>query len=352
MQFPGQAKPAVGIIYQTSMSRPDAALALAMLHGYAGKREARLSAVAVTSAGLAAAQFCDSLARFYSSLGPPPDSNRMLPVGLSADPPLPPDLPMVKAVVDRRNEKGEPQYARSINDITDTSEVLALIRNALTAEAPGNGVMILGTPATHLTRLLGMPGMAALITAKVKTLVISHGPQDAAAAKQLIAEWPTPVVLCGKDVGDALPYPAASIEKDFAWAPAHPVADAYRAFKQGSYDAPSWDMAAMLYAVHPDAGFFQLSEPGTIEALDTGWRFTPSAAGKHRRLIADPAQKEKIIQAYIEIASAKPVAPRRRQRPAQDAQIAPPKAAEVKPGEAKPGDAKPAEAKPAEAKPL
>ncbi len=52
---------------------------------------------------------------------------------------------------------------------------------------------------------------------------------DIAAARKLFAEWPTPVVAVGSEVGDALPYPGASIEKDFAWSPAHPVVDAYRA---------------------------------------------------------------------------------------------------------------------------
>jgi hypothetical protein len=63
-------------------------------------------------------------------------------------------------------------------------------------------------------------------------------------------------------------------------------------------------MAAMLYAVHPDAGFFQLSDPGTI---DEKLQFRPSAGGKHRSLSFDPAKKDKIIQAYIDVASAKPV---------------------------------------------
>ena len=90
-------------------------------------------------------------------------------------------------------------------------------------------------------------------------------------------------------MGDALPYPGASIEKDFAWAPAHPVVDAYRALKPMPYDAPAAALAAVLYAVHPDDGYFKLSDPGTISVLDDGrTRFTPAADGKHRYLIVDP----------------------------------------------------------------
>ena len=77
------------------------------------------------------------------------------------------------------------------------------------------------------------------------------------------------------------------------------------------YDAPTWAMTAMLYAVRPKEGYFKLSEPGTITVLDDGrTTFQPSADGKHRHLILDSEQKERIIKTYTEIASAKPV-PRR-----------------------------------------
>ena len=48
--------------------------------------------------------------------------------------------------------------------------------------------------------------------------------------------------------------------------------------------------------------------PGTIRVLDDGrTKFVPSAEGKHRYLIVDPAQNERVIKTYVEIASAKPV---------------------------------------------
>ena len=36
-------------------------------------------------------------------------------------------------------------------------------------------------------------------------------------------------------------------------------------------------------------------------------KFTPSSEGKHRYLILDAGQKERIVKTYTEIASAKPV---------------------------------------------
>jgi hypothetical protein len=51
-QGPFGAKPPLGIIYNTSMNRPDAALALALLYGFEGKRESRMGSVCITGAGL------------------------------------------------------------------------------------------------------------------------------------------------------------------------------------------------------------------------------------------------------------------------------------------------------------
>jgi hypothetical protein len=123
---------------------------------------------------------------------------------------------------------------------------------------------------------------------------------DAAAARKVLAEWPTPIVTVGREIGEALPFPGDSIDKDFAYSTAHPIADAYRAYKPMPYDAPACAMAAMLYAVHPNDGYFKLS-----------------GGGNPRSLILDPGQKERIIHTYIEMASAKPV-PRKPRRPPAD----------------------------------
>ena len=172
--------------------------------------------------------------------------------------------------------------------------------------------MILSAQATYLAKSLDLEGVKDLYKQRVKMLVVvdSDEPQDVPAMRKVMAEFPSPIVLCGKEIGEALPFPGASIEKDFGWAPAHPVVDAYHAFRDGVYDFPSYDLVAALYAVHPDKGFFKLSD----------------AAGKVRSLIFDPSQKDAIIQAFVSTASAKPVAPQQRFRPpaAADGKAAPP----------------------------
>ena len=88
--------------------------------------------------------------------------------------------------------------------------------------------------------------------------------QDAPRCARSSPSGRRPIFYCGKEVGDALPFPGAASTKDFAWAPAHPVVDAYRAFKPMPYDAPSYDLAAAHFAVHPDSGFFQCPMPALV----------------------------------------------------------------------------------------
>ncbi len=45
-------------------------------------------------------------------------------------------------------------------------------------------------------------------------------------AHSSVAEWPSPIVFSGFEVGLAVTYPAASIEKDFGYAKNHPLAEA------------------------------------------------------------------------------------------------------------------------------
>ena len=346
MQFPGQGKPPVGILFDSDMGNSiDDALALALLYGFDGKREARVVAVSVTKSNLKAAAFCEAVGTFYLGAvsGAFGGFGRTLPIGLSTDGKMPEDTPMLTGPLAGRNAEGAPLYPHGIDHLNDTAEVRALIRNALTAQQDQNAIVVLAGPATNLAAVLDLPGVKELIARKVRFLSVMagaypegrpefHVTADIPAAKKLFAGWPTPIVACGRDIGEALLYPASSIEKDFAWSPAHPVADAYRAHQPMPYDAPTPAMAAVLYAARPQEGYFKLSEPGAIRVLDDGrTKFTPAADGKHRYLILDPAQKEHIIKTYTEIASAKPV-PRPRFRPGQQQQqqqqqqqVAPPK---------------------------
>lgn len=327
MQNPVGEKGVLGVVYNTSMKRPDAALALCALYGFEGAHEARVTSICVVDAGLNTAIFCDVVAQMYT-IGPARISNSVLPVGLAAVDPLPPDASMLRPAIERRNESNEPQYARTIRRISDTSVAVAALRNGVgfTAES----TLILSAPATYLAKALDLPGTKEVYEKRVKRLVIvdSGAPQqDIPALRRVLAEWPTSVIFCGPEVGEALRFPAAAIEAGFNWTPAHPVIDAYRAFRPMPYDAPAYDVAAVHFAVHPDSGFFRLSEPGSISVADDGrLQFSVTPQGKVRSLIVEPSRSDAAIRAMVEIVSAKPVAPPVRTRGAAAA-VQPPLAA-------------------------
>jgi hypothetical protein len=295
----------------------DALLGVAMLNGMATKAEARSISLSVTTSNLDVAQLADVVSGFYT---PRPFGGAAM-IGVPDKAPAPADAPVLTKTLAEKNAEGAPRYSSNIKRLLDTPESSVQIRNILLAQNDGNAAIVLAGQATGLARLLGLFGSRPQITAKVKHLVVALGayPSGAAdpeikadveSARKMFADWPTPLVAVGAEVGAALPYPGASIEKDFAWSPAHPVADAYRAFKPMPFDASASALAAVLYAVHPDGGYFKLSEPGTIAVQNDGrTQFTPAADGKHRYLIVDPAQKDKIIELYTAMVSAKP-APR------------------------------------------
>jgi inosine-uridine nucleoside N-ribohydrolase len=338
MQFQGQA-PAVGIILDCGLGNHiDEALALALLYGLDGKNETRILALSVSKPNLKSAAFLEAIARFYggASSGAFGAMGRTLPVGFAEEGKLPEDTPMLTVPLARRTEDGKPVFPHGIEKLNDTGEVRAVLRNAIVAQADQNCAMVVTGPMTNLARILDLPGVKAAITQKVRYLVIAGGAfnlkTDLAAAKKVFAEWPGPLVVVGDDVAEAVKYPAASIEKDFAWTPAHPIVDSYRAFQAMPYDAPTGAVAAVLHAIRPQTSELKLSAPGTMRVMDDGrTQFTEASNGKHRNLTLDAAQKESLLKTYLELISAKPVPKQPRGRRPQVAQPPPPPVAAPKP---------------------
>jgi hypothetical protein len=325
----GFVKPPTGITFDTNFGASiDSVLTIALLRAMSSKGQCRVISVSVTNSNLKAAQAEEAVSDFYSPAAPggrgfgaPNDK-----IGLATDGKIKAETPIVKAILEKKNAEGKPAYPWKIESFIDTAECGVTIRNMLLAQNDLNAVVLLDGPAGNLVQLMNLYGAKPQITAKVKRLVAAigaypEGPAEAgvrtdiAAARKLLAEWPTPIVAVGTEVGATIPYPGDSIDKDFAWAQNHPLVDAYKAFKPMPYDAVTPGMAAALYAAQPDDGYFKLSEPGTISILDDGrTKFTPGADGRHQYLIADPAQKEKIQKLYVELVSAKPVPPAPRGR--------------------------------------
>jgi hypothetical protein len=288
-QFNGSRKPAPGIVYDSDLgSTIDTVLALALLHGLEGKTECRIAGLTISNPGLKSAQLCDLIEKFYASAitGIAATFFKGAPIGL-ASAGKDDGTPIATALLAKKDDNGKPIYSPAIHNLNDTAVPEILLRNALTAQYDHTASMVLAGPAMNVVKLLELRDARDLIQAKVKVLVIAGEPTG------LPAEWPTPIVIAGKEIGEAIPFPGASIETDFAYAPAHPVAAAYRAYRAMPYDASATAMAAVLYAARPKENYFQLQ---------------PAAGGKHQRLVADPSRKEEIQKIYATLASAKPSA--------------------------------------------
>ena len=252
----GPAPP--GVVYNTSMSRPDAAVALAALYSAVTRREARVDGICVTGSGFDAAVFCDVVARFYTGTTRAPSSNAALPIGFPADPPVPPNPPMVEAAINRKRPDGQPQYARTIQRVTDTAAPDALLRNAVTF-SPDTAV-VLSAPATWLARSLALSGTPALYRQHVRRIVIVETDdlqRDPSAAKALSAAMTVPPVMVGGDVGQALTVPISRIQGALSKTTPNPVADALAT--AAVTEVALLDVAALHYALHPDTPFFGVS---------------------------------------------------------------------------------------------
>jgi len=272
MQF-APTKPPKGIVFDSSFGESiDTVLALGLLHGLEGKNQARIAALTTTKSNLKSAQLCDVIEKFYLSAttGPFAAFLQGLPVGMAVDGKLASDTPILTGALAKKNAEGKSVYAPRIQNVNDTAISEVLVRNALTAQYDGNAAIVMAGPASTLARLLTLKGGKELVASKVAVLAMVAGefPQgkpdpnftaDLASAKRVLTEWPTPMIFCGREIGRAFPFPGESIEKDFAYNPAHPIADAYRASHDMPYDAPSCAMAAALYAARPDDGYFRTS---------------------------------------------------------------------------------------------
>jgi hypothetical protein len=341
MQFPGRRPPPPQkpnqFVFDSDMgNRIDSALALAVVLGHVLRNEAdsEVAAVGTSKAYVDSAAFLDVLRRFYArptlpaegeggapGRGPQPiTANR---VGYRMDGNTPESTPLIDAVVGKKGTDGALIYSREVDRISKTADSVALLRDTVdgfreAGDVPGVGVFIETGPATNLARLLHLSKMAEGIEEKVRLLVVAMGRYptgpdavhigpDVAGARKLFAEWPGPIVAVGAEVGERIQFPASSIEKDFAWAPNHPIVDAYRAYKPMPYDAAAWETAAALYAVQPDAGYFKLSATGRIAIGEDGAAsFEEAADGKHRYLIVDESKRAETVAAMAKLASTEP----------------------------------------------
>jgi purine nucleosidase len=301
----------VRLIFDTDIGNDiDDALALAMIHAFESRGEAKLLAVTVSKDNRYAGPFVDLVDTFYRRPG--------VPIGTVRDGKTPDDGTYLRPVV----ESGF--YPHSLTDSQKAPDAVTVLRRTLAAESDHSVVLVQVGFSTNLARLLESPPDHAsmlpgreLVGRKVRLIcaMAGHFPTgspeynvkvDIDSARRLFADSPAPMVFSGYEVGNAILYPATSIEHDFAFVPHHPIADAYRAYKTMPYDRPTWDLTAVLYAVRPKESF-SLSPHGRVSVDDRGaTTFSEDKMGTRQYIIASPEQAKQALKLMIELASSPP----------------------------------------------
>ena len=303
-----QAAPPVRLIFDTDIGNDiDDALALAMIHAFETRKEAKLLAVTISKDAQFPEPFVDLVDTFYGR----PE----IPIGTVRNGKTRESDAYCQAVV----QSGV--YPHKLEDGQQAPEAVSVLRRTLAAEKDRSVTIVQVGFSTNLARLLHSPpdadsvlGGSELVRRKVRLIVAMAGafpsgkPEynvatDIESARTLFAESPVPIVFSGFEIGDKILYPASSIEHDFGFVSHHPIADAYRAYKKMPYDRPTWDLTAVLFAVRPKRSF-SLSTRGTVAVDDKGvTTFTRKREGPHRYLTASAAQADEARAAMIALAS-------------------------------------------------
>ena len=315
-----QTQTGIPIIFDTDIGNDvDDALAMGVIHALQNRAECQLLAVTITKDNPFAAPMVSLVNTFYGR----PD----IPVGMVREGVTPEDGKYLKEVVQTKNEKGDEAFPHAIQPGSVVPDAVGLLRKTLAAEEDGSVVVVQVGFSTNFARLMDTPpdaisplsGME-LIRKKIRLLSIMAGifdPKythveynincDLPAAKKLIVEWPTPIVFSGYEIGDMIRYPSVNIKNDYNYVQQHPLKEAYHYYRGLENTQATFDLTSVLYAVRPNHGYFDLSEPGTVVLDEKGHTsFEPDANGKHRYLKVSETQIAQVREALCLLCSEPP----------------------------------------------
>lgn len=308
----------VKLIFDTDIGNDiDDALALGMIHALESRGMCELLAVTITKDHADAAMFVDAVNTFY---GRPDVSIGIVKGGKTPEPGK--YLPLCQV-----QDSGKLRYP---HDLGAAADAFRLLRKILASQPDHSVVIVQVGFSTNLTRLLeSKPDLYSdltgeeLVEKKVKFLSMMAGAfkpidgnarfceynvvEDKSAAKHLVNNWPTEIVFSGFEVGNAVLFPAESIEKDYAYVKHHLLAESYVLYEPPPHNRPTWDLTSVLYAVCPDRGYFELSPPGQVTVEADGFtKFADVPGGKHRYLILPERQVERVKEAFVQLCSQPP----------------------------------------------
>jgi len=320
----------VKIIFDTDMGNDvDDVMALCMLHNLQKRGACELLAVTITKDHPQAAAFTDVINTFFGA----PNT----PIGVVRNGATP-EPGKFNKLAEEKNPDGSFRYPHDLLSGADAPEAVGLLRKILAAQPDGGVVLAQVGFFSNFARLLdSQPDEHSplsgrdLIARKVKLLSIMAGAfqtvnwntrhleynvaKDVPAAQKLAKEWPTEIVWSGYEIGVAAAFPHVSIERDLDYVPHHPLKESYYLYQPPPHDRPTWDPTAVLYAVYPDRGYFNLSPRGTVTVEDnaaTWFRPGKDDKGRHRFLVMTPEQIARVREAIVQLSCEPPAAAPRR----------------------------------------
>lgn len=316
----------VKLIFDTDMGNDvDDVMALDMIHNLQKRGACELLAVTITKDHPQAAAFVDAINTFHGY----PD----VPIGVVRNGATP-EPGKFNKLADEKNPDGSFRFPHDLLSGEQAPEAVGLLRKLLAAQ-PDNSVALAQVGFfTNFARLLDskadehspLSGRD-LIKKKVTFLSIMAGAfqtvnwntrhleynviKDVPAAQKLAVHWPTPIVWSGFEIGVAAAYPHTSIEQDFEYVKHHPLKDAYYLYNPPPHDRPTWDPTAVLYAIYPDRGYFDLSPAGGVTVEDNGatwYRPSKDGKGRHRYLVMSAEQTARVREAIVQLCVEPPAA--------------------------------------------
>lgn len=300
---PGLAAPdPVRVIFDTDMDTDcDDAGALAMLHALADRGEAEILATMVSSRYPYSAPTVDAINTYYGH----PD----LPIGVPKGP---------GATLDRTYRYPKQIAATAPHDLPANEaapDAVALYRQILARQPDTSVVLVTVGYLTNIRHLLESAADASsplsgkeLVRQKVKRWIVMGGryPEgldpgvygnfkpDPESAVVAVRHWPRPIVFSG--VGGSIMTGSSLAQTP----PTNPVRRAYELYLGTlEKERPSWDQAALLYAVRGAEPFWREHRQGYNRIFDNGtnqWRARPDTDQVRIVLKAPPSEAAAVIE--------------------------------------------------------
>lgn len=309
------------VVFDTDMGPDiDDALALAMLHTYQARGQAEIAAVTLSRNSLTGARFIDALNTWYGHPDIPLGMDRRSPYVMdeatsyvtladrwphdATDGEVADGVTVLRRVLARAVDEGR---AVRLVQVGFSGNTAALLDSGPDAISPLSGPELVVESGVLLSIMAG-----SVDNPRIEFNVAN----DVAAARRLFEAWPGDLVLSPFELGYDILYPYAAIRDRLPDGDRHPLRQAYEfrdhewhADAPPFYDMRSWDLTSVMHGVERDAGWFPLSDWGTV-VLDGEGRTTFQAGqGRHRvldRSAMTVQDVDRVRAEMIELVSAPP----------------------------------------------